>query len=179
MDKFSPLLFILAIIPVVLIVLLFEHRKVTRKYAVEKEKIETNYLKFYSDVIAKNYNLENEGDIEIEKSSPKLTKSDEYIEVSSELLKYSFLLNPVRLGVIRILSTYSQYQQSELRKHLGISWGKFTSHINALEKEGIVSSTDEFIDTKPMKMLYLEERGRIQFRELGRILKSLVEPEWN
>ncbi len=164
-------------IPIVLYVLVVEYRRLTDKYALEKKIIETNYSTFFGDPVAQSYNLEEAAEIEIAKSTKSLATSDKYFEVSSELLKYTVLLNPVRLGVIKILSTHTQYQQSEVRKHLGVSWGKFTSHINALEKAGFVSTSETFVDAKPMKMLYLEELGRIRFRELGLILKSIIQSE--
>ena len=164
-------------IPIVLYVLVVEYRRLTGKYALEKKIIETTYSTFYGDSGLQSYNLENASNIEIAKSTRSLSTSDEYFEVSSELLKYKVLLNPVRLGLIKILSTHNQYQQSEMRKHLGVSWGKFTSHINALEKAGFITTSEAFVDAKAMKMLYLEERGRIQFRELGQLLKSIIQQE--
>ena len=83
-------------------------------------------------------------------------------------------MNPVRLGVIGLLFKYSDYQQSEIRKALDISWGQFAAHINSLEKEGYISISNQFIEGNSAKMLYLEEKGRIEFRELRIILKSIV-----
>lgn len=65
--------------------------------------------------------MEDATDIEIAKSTKTLATSKEYVEVSSELLKYTVLLNPVRLGVIKILSSHTQYLQSEMRKQIAYS----------------------------------------------------------
>ena len=112
MVVFPAVYLILAIIPVVLYVLVLEYKRVTEKFSLEKRIIESNYSTFYGDSDLQSYNLENATDIEVAKSTRSLATSNE--------------LNPVRLGMIKILSTHNQYQQSEMRKHLGVSWGKFT-----------------------------------------------------
>ncbi|MHA2101207.1 MAG: transcriptional regulator, partial [Candidatus Kariarchaeaceae archaeon] len=99
---------------------------------------------------------------------------DDYELFPPELLKFKFLLNPVRLGILKILYDCTQIAAYELRDLIGISWGKFTPHIDSLIDKGLVSSSSDFIDGKPRKVIFIEEVGRSQFIELQRILRKVA-----
>lgn len=174
MANYNPLLLILAIVPIIIFVILSEHRNANKRYKIKRSRIESNYEQFFTEEGLQTLKLTDTNDITIESHSKEEDLSSEYVEISPELLKFKFLMNPVRLGVIGLLFKYSDYQQSDIRKALDISWGQFSSHVNALENEGYISSTNQFTDSKNVKILFLTERGRIEFRELRRILKSIV-----
>lgn len=175
MVNHNPLLLILAIVPIIIFVILSEHRNANKRYKINRSHIESNYLQFFTEEGIQTLKLADTDDITIESHNKEEQLSSEYVEISPDLLKFKFLMNPVRLGVISLLFKYSDYQQAEIRKALDISWGQFSSHVMALEKEGYISITNQFIDSKTVKMLFLTERGRIEFRELRRILKSIVD----
>jgi parallel beta-helix repeat protein len=99
---------------------------------------------------------------------------DDYELFPPELLKFKFLLNPVRLGILKILYDYTQIAAYELRDLIGISWGKFTPHIDSLINKGLISSSSDFIQGKPRKIIYIEERGRARFMELQIILQKIA-----
>lgn len=99
---------------------------------------------------------------------------EDYEIIPPELLKFKYLLNPVRLGIMKILFDYTQIVSSELRDLIGISWGKFTPHIDSLVDKGMISSSSDFVDGKPRKILYLEDKGRYQFMELQGILRKIA-----
>ena len=95
-------------------------------------------------------------------------------ETSKQLLDYKFLLNPVKLAIVKILMNHNQYPSAKLRTMLGISWGKFSTHVDSLVKEGLILSEKEFIDNKPRTLLFIEQKGRVYFQELRNVLKKTI-----
>ncbi|MCH8908265.1 MAG: right-handed parallel beta-helix repeat-containing protein, partial [Candidatus Heimdallarchaeota archaeon] len=91
--------------------------------------------------------------------------------VPPELLRFKYLLNPVRLGILKILFDYGQMAAYELRDLIGIPWGKFTPHIDSMADKGFVVMSSDFIDGKVRNVIFLEEQGRSQFMELQIILR--------
>jgi len=85
--------------------------------------------------------------------------------INKKLTHFSLLLNPYRLAIMDLLYQHGSYQSAKIRKFLNISWGKFAPHIVKLEKAGFITSKDEFIDTKPRKVIYLESNGQIHYKE--------------
>lgn len=174
MAEYNPLLLILALIPIIAYILLSEYGRANRRYKISKNSIKTNYIQFFTEEGLKSLKLKDTSDISIERYRKNDHLSSEYVEISPELLKYKFLMNPVRLGMIGLLFKYSEYQQAEIRKVFDISWGQFSAHVNSLEKEGYISIINQFINSKAVKILFLTEKGRREFRELRDILKSIV-----
>lgn len=100
---------------------------------------------------------------------------DDGVEYTSkQLLEYKFLMNPVKLAIIKILINHNQFPSAQLRSMLGISWGKFSTHVDSLVKEGLIISEKEFIDNKPRTLLFIEQKGRSYFQELRKILKKTI-----
>ena len=99
---------------------------------------------------------------------------DNGILVPEQLLAHSFILNPVRLAILKILYDYNSYISSDMRKNLKVSWGAFTSHVKSLIDEGMIVSNDEFVESKSLKVLYLEDRGRQSFTRLKSLLQEIV-----
>lgn len=96
------------------------------------------------------------------------------ILVPEQLLAHSFILNPVRLAILKILYDYNSFISSDMRKNLNVSWGAFTSHVKSLIDEGMIISNEEFVDSKSLKVLYMEDRGRQSFSRLKSLLKEIV-----
>ena len=174
MAELTPLLLIAVMIPVILYVVWSENQRAKRRYKINRKQIETNYSQFFTEEGLQSLKVTDMEDIDIEYHNKQDHLSAEYVEISPELLKYKFLMNPVRLGVIGLLYKYSDYQQSEIRKALDISWGQFSAHVNSLEKEGYISISNQFIEGNSSKILFLKEKGRIEFRELRIILKTII-----
>ncbi|MHA2338580.1 MAG: right-handed parallel beta-helix repeat-containing protein [Candidatus Hodarchaeales archaeon] len=95
--------------------------------------------------------------------------------VPIELQKFKFLLNPIKLAVIKVLYQYSSYPAYIVRELLQISWGKFSSHTKSLIEKGYISSQEEFYDGSPTRILRIERLGRIEYQELRDVLKRLFE----
>ncbi|MCH8905825.1 MAG: tetratricopeptide repeat protein [Candidatus Heimdallarchaeota archaeon] len=107
-------------------------------------------------------------------SKTKPVDDTEYLEVPTELLSYKFLLNPVRLSIVKILNSYYRYPAAELRKLLGIPWGTFNDHLEALSKKGFIESQKEFIKETPRNILYLTSAGESEYSSLKSILRSVI-----
>lgn len=95
-------------------------------------------------------------------------------DTSKQLMNYKFLLNPVKLSIVKILINHNQFASAELRSMLGISWGKFSTHVDSLIKEGLITSEKEFVDNKPRTLLFIEQKGRTYFQELKSVLKKTI-----
>ncbi|OLS29027.1 MAG: hypothetical protein HeimC2_02220 [Candidatus Heimdallarchaeota archaeon LC_2] len=107
--------------------------------------------------------------------SESTDKDDNGIEeTSQQLMKYKFLLNPVKLSIVKILINHNKFPSAQLRTMLGISWGKFSTHVDSLVKEGLILSEKEFIDNKPRTLLFIEQKGRLYFQELRNVLKRTI-----
>ena len=100
---------------------------------------------------------------------------DQETEIPTELKKFKFLLNPIRLSIIKHLHTYSSYPAFMIRDALEVSWGKFSSHVNSLIDKGYISVQEEFHDGSPTRVLYREYLGSNEYVELREALKRLFE----
>ena len=136
---------------------------------MNRNVLESNYLKI---IVSSDFNeLESQEEPELKRD---IAEDDtDFIEVPKELVSHSFMLNPIRLAIMKTLSDSIKYPSADLRSKLGISWGKFTPHVNQLLKKGFIATEDEFIENSPRKILILEEPGRQQFDTLQGILKDL------
>jgi hypothetical protein len=100
----------------------------------------------------------------------------EYEEpIPDELTRFAHLLQPVRLSLIKLLYDNLNYPSYMAREELGVSWGKYTTHLNVLLKKGLVTAQEEFIQGSPKRILYLSSEGRIQFLELRRVLQRMFD----
>ncbi|OLS17097.1 MAG: hypothetical protein HeimC2_36890 [Candidatus Heimdallarchaeota archaeon LC_2] len=92
-----------------------------------------------------------------------------------ELLNYKFILNPVRLTILKLLIDYTTYPSYLVREILGISWGSFSGHIEVLVKNNLIISKEEFIDGSPKQVLYLEVQGITIYNKLQQLLKKMFD----
>ena len=49
MANHNPLLLILAIVPIIIFIILSEHRNANKRYKINKNRIESNYLQFFTE----------------------------------------------------------------------------------------------------------------------------------
>ncbi|MHA2098853.1 MAG: transcriptional regulator [Candidatus Kariarchaeaceae archaeon] len=95
-------------------------------------------------------------------------------DTSKQLMEFKFLLNPVKLSIVKILLNHNRFPSAQLRSMLGVSWGKFSTHVDSLVKEGVIRSEKEFVDDKPRTLLSLEPKGYSYFEELRNLLKKTI-----
>jgi len=92
-------------------------------------------------------------------------------DLPRELQKYKPILNPVRLALVKVLYNHYRMQAVELKDTLGISWGAFHNHIQALEKVGIIEARKQFVDTTPRVMVSISVKGSEQYLNLKKTLR--------
>jgi DNA-binding MarR family transcriptional regulator len=82
----------------------------------------------------------------------------------------------IRLGIMSVLVVNEQVDFCTLKELLDITDGNLASHIAALEKNGLIEVSKQFIGRKPNTRYHATETGKIAFREhldyLDKLLKS-------
>lgn len=174
MATLLPYVLFLLILVFFSIVAYREYNLKITNYTIDRKEFTNTYLDILNKTDFNNFaNLEYQDDaLEVSKITEQVQES--FLVVPPELLSYSFLLNPIRLAIMKILNETYKYPSAELRKILDASWGKFTPHITALEKKGYITTEDEFLDDTPRKVLILLDAGRQKFTALETILKGIM-----
>lgn len=111
-----------------------------------------------------------------EVSSEPEAIEDFYVSISElpkKLQEFKIILNPVRLALVKILYQNFKMPASELRELVGISWGSWSTHIQTLEKAGIIESKRVFIDQKPRVVVSLKSEGSDQYIKLKKALLTI------
>jgi len=85
------------------------------------------------------------------------------------------LMNPNRLLIVALLYLLGPRKGSEIVKALGMSWGKFSTHIAMLEREGYVVRKRVFTRKGYRTFIRLTEEGRRRYRELIRALRDFLD----
>jgi len=82
----------------------------------------------------------------------------------------------IRLGIMSVLVVNEQVDFSTLKELLDITDGNLASHIAALEKNGLIEVSKQFIGRKPNTRYHATGTGKLAFREhldyLDKLLKS-------
>lgn len=91
------------------------------------------------------------------------------------LIQYRYLMNPIRLSIMKLLYKNFSLTSVEIKNELSISWGDYANHINSLEKRYFVSIQTEFRDAAQCQVVYLEELGRREYATLIDLLQGFLE----
>jgi DNA-binding MarR family transcriptional regulator len=85
--------------------------------------------------------------------------------------------NRVRLGIMSILVVNDSYDFNSLKAALDLTDGNLASHLKALEENGLIASSKQFIGRKPNTTYSATEEGKTKFalhlKALEEIIKSL------
>ena len=84
------------------------------------------------------------------------------------------LMNPSRLLITALLYLFGPRKESEIVRALGMSWGKFSTHITTLEREGLVARKRVFTRKGYRTFVRLTREGRERYRALLRALRELL-----
>ncbi|RLI13639.1 transcriptional regulator [Candidatus Bathyarchaeota archaeon] len=84
------------------------------------------------------------------------------------------LMNPNRLLIMAILYLFGPKKESEVVKALGMSWGKFSTHVAMLERGGYVARRKVFTRKGYRTFVKLTPQGRQAYRRLIRSLRELL-----
>lgn len=85
----------------------------------------------------------------------------------------TFIHEPVRLGVLILLSIHKAMPFSEIQKALRITPGNLNSHISKLVEKGYVACEKQFVELRPRTIVSITKMGKValltyidKFREL-------------
>ena len=93
-----------------------------------------------------------------------------------ELLKRldPVLMNPSRLMIMSVLYLFGPRKESEIVRALGMSWGRFSTHITALERAGYVARKRVFTRRGYRTFVRLTPEGREAYRRLVKTLREFL-----
>ncbi len=91
---------------------------------------------------------------------------------------------PTRLKIVSALVSLEEGTKvdfSYLLELLSLSDGNLSTHLRVLEKEGLISTSKEFINRRPKTWIWITDKGRKEFEnyveELEKIFKGKIEEE--
>lgn len=82
--------------------------------------------------------------------------------------------NRIRLGIMSVLMVNETLDFNSLKELLGTSDGNLSSHLSALEKDGLISVSKQFVNRKPNTTYAATDKGRQAFREHLDLLEKLI-----
>ena len=174
-PRIEPILWLLITTFILIGLYYLQFKRIKPVFAINIKEFNPELLKLISTTEEINPEFfEKEEILDMVDSKTIPQDSTDFIEVPSELIKYQELLKPVRFGILSLLNHYTRYVSADIRDVLKISWGKYTSHLNALEKEEMVVTETEFVDNNPRKIIQITPKGISEFNLLSTILQELV-----
>jgi DNA-binding MarR family transcriptional regulator len=91
---------------------------------------------------------------------------------------------PTRLKIVSALVSLEEGTRvdfSYLLNLLSLSEGNLSTHLRVLEKEGLISTSKEFVKRRPKTWIWITDNGRKEFenyvKELEQIFKGNIEEE--
>lgn len=82
--------------------------------------------------------------------------------------------NRVRLGIMSVLVVNDSYDFNSLKETLDVTDGNLASHLKALEENGLILTTKQFLGKKPNTSYSATEKGRILFLEHLKALENII-----
>ena len=83
--------------------------------------------------------------------------------------------NRVRLGIMSVLSVNETIDFVTLKELMDTTDGNLASHLNALEKNGLIAVKKQFIGRKPNTRYSITQRGSAAFKEHLEYLAKLIQ----
>jgi DNA-binding HxlR family transcriptional regulator len=80
----------------------------------------------------------------------------------------------VRLGIMSILMVNDTFAFNSFKETLDVTDGNLASHLKALEENGLVSASKQFLGRKPNTTYSATENGKELFREHLSALEDLI-----
>jgi DNA-binding HxlR family transcriptional regulator len=84
----------------------------------------------------------------------------------------------IRLGIMSVLMVNENVDFVSLKELLDITDGNLASHLNALEKSGMITFRKQFIGRKPNTQYQITASGRLAFREHLNYLEKLMKGQY-
>ncbi|OLS26073.1 MAG: hypothetical protein HeimC2_16950, partial [Candidatus Heimdallarchaeota archaeon LC_2] len=105
-------------------------------------------------------------------SGVQKTSEDDTIgtHIPKSLFKHKFLMHPVRLAMMKILTENQVVTSIELKNKLDLSWGEFSHHLTNMKKHHLIQIDDKFIDGITKQAITVTIVGNKQYVNLVKIL---------
>lgn len=87
----------------------------------------------------------------------------------------TFIHEPVRLGVLTILSIHKAMPFSEIQKALRITPGNLNSHITKLAEKGYVTIEKQFVELRPRTIIFITKTGKLALLRYVNKFKELIQ----
>jgi Bacterial regulatory protein, arsR family. len=88
-----------------------------------------------------------------------------------------FFENRVRLGIMSILVVNDSYDFNNLKEALGVTDGNLASHLRALEENGLIKSSKQFIGRKPNTSYSATDAGKQKFSAHLKALEEIIKSQ--
>jgi DNA-binding HxlR family transcriptional regulator len=82
--------------------------------------------------------------------------------------------NRIRLGIMSVLMVNESYDFNSLKETLDVTDGNLASHLKALEENGLISVTKQFLGRKPNTRYGVTSHGKDLFRDHIKALEDLI-----
>jgi len=112
-------------------------------------------------------------DLELAVETTRITKPH-VVKPLPILKNYEVLLHPIRLIIIKLLTSHYSLLRSDLLKLTGLNSGTLQTHLDTLEKLGWISKEIEFVDNRPRSIIYIESSGTSNYQEFMTIFKEHI-----
>jgi len=80
----------------------------------------------------------------------------------------------VRLGIMSVLIVNDTFNFNSLKDTLDVTDGNLASHLRALEENGLIKVSKQFLGKKPNTIYSLTDKGRNLFREHLKALENII-----
>ena len=92
-----------------------------------------------------------------------------------EMFKYKFLMNPIRLAMVKMLSVHDNLTSVQIKNSLEISWDEYYTNIKALESKSYITLDDNFDKEIRRQYVHLEKEGRQDYINLMTFLQDFTD----
>lgn len=83
----------------------------------------------------------------------------------------------IRLGIMSVLIVNDSYDFNSLKEALNVTDGNLASHLKALEENGLILVSKQFVGRKPNTRYSITEQGIILFKQHLKALEELIKSQ--
>jgi hypothetical protein len=100
-------------------------------------------------------------------------------EIPQEIFDFKFLLQPVRLSIVKLMSSNISLTTAEIRERLGVTWKELNYQINILKKKGYIHLEKQFVDGNIKTVVRAEKLALSDYEDLKQILLQFLDESTN
>ena len=96
-------------------------------------------------------------------------------EIPSELFDFKYFFHPVRISILKLLSTNVTLLTTEIKESLGVTWNEFRPHLDSLREKGFIRVSERFIDEALKNIVQMEPHTIRLFEEFSTLLVEFLD----